>query len=394
MLAGVALASCSSTGGPALDTASFAPTAAASAGQADDALPADAVALAEPVAEEPTKAEQAAASEETGTVETAAAKPDAAIADEQVAASDGAGTAQATASETAAAPTPKPEEQAAPQIAAADAPEPVGEAAPTGSVQPQPTQFASAAPTVATVEPPVKKRGFLSSFFGTTPAAAAPSPIVEAAAVAKAEPAEEAEAPRILPVAAEPSRESRKIVNLVSSNQSEVKVAALGGSVLPGVRTDSLFEITRKNGLDDTSDVDLHEGDAGTITVAYAAGLARLAPNGLLKQRESVDTACLKPALVKVLKQVEQRFGKRLVVTSGYRSPAYNRKVSGARNSMHMYCAAADVQLPGVSKWELARFVRSMPGRGGVGTYCHTESVHIDVGPERDWNWRCRRRKA
>ena len=30
--------------------------------------------------------------------------------------------------------------------------------------------------------------------------------------------------------------------------------------------------------------------------------------------------------------------------------------------------------------------------RGGVGTYCHTDSVHVDVGPERDWNWRCRRR--
>ena len=38
-----------------------------------------------------------------------------------------------------------------------------------------------------------------------------------------------------------------------------------------------------------------------------------------------------------------------------------------------MYCAAADVQVPGVSKWELANYVRSMPGRGGVGTYCHTE---------------------
>ena len=58
-----------------------------------------------------------------------------------------------------------------------------------------------------------------------------------------------------------------------------------------------------------------------------------------------------------------------------------------------MYCAAADVQLPGVSKWELAKYVRAMPGRGGVGTYCH-QSIHIDVGPERDWNWKCRGRKT
>ena len=55
--------------------------------------------------------------------------------------------------------------------------------------------------------------------------------------------------------------------------------------------------------------------------------------------------------------------------------------------------AAADVQMPGVSKWELAAYARSMPGRGGVGTYCYTKSVHVDIGPERDWNWRCRRKR-
>ena len=32
-------------------------------------------------------------------------------------------------------------------------------------------------------------------------------------------------------------------------------------------------------------------------------------------------------------------------------------------------------------------------GRGGVGTYCHTNSVHIDIGKKRDWNWRCRRKR-
>ena len=94
-----------------------------------------------------------------------------------------------------------------------------------------------------------------------------------------------------------------------------------------------------------------------------------------------------------MLKQVERHYGAKIVVTSGYRSPSYNRKVRGARRSMHMFCAAADVQVSGVGKWELARYVRSLPGRGGVGTYCHTNSVHIDVGPERDWNWRCRSRR-
>ncbi|MEP1777640.1 MAG: D-Ala-D-Ala carboxypeptidase family metallohydrolase, partial [Nitratireductor sp.] len=161
---------------------------------------------------------------------------------------------------------------------------------------------------------------------------------------------------------------------------------------LPGVRQSALFEINRKSGLDEDDDIDVHEAGE-PVRVASAAGLARLAPNGLIKQTDRVDVGCLKPSLVRVLRRVEQHFGKKLIVTSGYRSPARNRRARGARNSLHMYCAAADVQVPGVSKAQLARFVRAMPGRGGVGTYCHTKSVHIDVGPERDWNWRCRRRR-
>ena len=128
------------------------------------------------------------------------------------------------------------------------------------------------------------------------------------------------------------------------------------------------------------------------IQVASAAGLARLTPNGLKTQHSGVDVKCLKPALVRVLKTIEKRYGKAVVVTSGYRSATRNASIRGAKNSLHIYCSAADIQVDGVDKWTLAKYVRSMPGRGGVGTYCHTKSVHIDIGPKRDWNWRCRRR--
>lgn len=220
-----------------------------------------------------------------------------------------------------------------------------------------------------------KKRGFLSSFFGSAPAAEA----------------------------AQPARKATPIIELASTGPAKpvVKASLSGGATggsenfLPGVRQEGLFEIKRKSGVDDDSDIDLHEDEGeGPVRVASAAGLARLAPNGLLTQTERVDVSCLKPSLVRVLKTVEQHYGKKIVVTSGYRSPAHNRRARGAKNSLHMYCAAADVQVPGISKWELAKFVRALPGRGGVGTYCHTESVHIDVGPERDWNWRCRRRQS
>jgi len=160
-------------------------------------------------------------------------------------------------------------------------------------------------------------------------------------------------------------------------------------SSLPGVRPNAGIQIMQRDSLYDDDDV---EAASAPVILASAAGLARLAPNGLKVQREGVQVACLKPQLVAVLKSLERRYGKSVIVTSGYRSPPYNRLVNGAKASLHMSCAAADIQIPGVSKWDLANFARSMPGRGGVGTYCHTESVHVDIGPTRDWNWRCSRR--
>jgi uncharacterized protein YcbK (DUF882 family) len=223
-----------------------------------------------------------------------------------------------------------------------------------------------------------QKKGFFASLFGGSSTSAAPRKGSDS--VAK-------------------TAEPKPIITLASAKQ-EVKpvaasVAGFTGDSLPGVRRQTaLFEITRKSGIDDDSDVDINEDEgAGLYRVASAAGMARLAPNGLLKQTDNVDVACLKPSLVRVLKTIEAHYGRKMIITSGYRDPARNRRARGARRSLHMYCAAADIQVPGVSKWELASYVRSMPGRGGVGTYCHTDSVHVDVGPERDWNWRCRRRK-
>ncbi|GAB1582169.1 D-Ala-D-Ala carboxypeptidase family metallohydrolase [Phyllobacterium phragmitis] len=192
--------------------------------------------------------------------------------------------------------------------------------------------------------------------------------------------------------------EEARILEKPAEKKAEVTVSAPKAPreynyALPGVRENFGIEIKRRASLDDDSDIDAHEEDESfPVQLASAGGLARLAPNGLRTQRESVDVACLKPQLVSMLKAIERRFGRPVMVTSGYRSPSHNRAVNGARRSLHMMCAAADIQVDGVSKWEIAKFVRSMPNRGGVGTYCHTRSVHVDIGPERDWNWRCVRR--
>ena len=155
---------------------------------------------------------------------------------------------------------------------------------------------------------------------------------------------------------------------------------------LPGVDPKSLFEIGQR----ESANEDAMEDVVTSFRVASIGGLARMAPNGLMVQRDDVQTACFPSKLVGLLHSIERRFGKRVLVTSGYRSPSHNRAVNGAKHSQHMNCNAADIVIPDVDRFAVASFVRSLPGRGGVGTYCHTAAIHVDVGPKRDWNWRCR----
>lgn len=140
---------------------------------------------------------------------------------------------------------------------------------------------------------------------------------------------------------------------------------------------------------DEFDDAHLDEEDdqpTGLMKLASLSGLTRVAPNGLFLQTDHVEVGCFKPELVRMIKDVERHYNTPAIVTSGYRPP------KGIRHgSKHYTCDAADIQIKGVSKWELATYLRSLPERGGVGTYCHTESVHMDTGEPRDWNWRCRR---
>jgi len=157
------------------------------------------------------------------------------------------------------------------------------------------------------------------------------------------------------------------------------KIVLARSNHLPGVKSNSkLFGIR-------------NEAYENGIQIASVGNFGRLSPNGLRVQHSKVRVNCFKPELLRILKIVERKYGRKPLITSGYRSPKRNRRAGGASNSQHIYCKAADFQIEGVSKWALAKYLRSIPGRGGVGTYCRTKSVHIDVGSKRDWHHPCRR---
>lgn len=68
---------------------------------------------------------------------------------------------------------------------------------------------------------------------------------------------------------------------------------------------------------------------------------------------------------------------KAITINSGYRSPAYNRKVGGARASQHLYGSAADIQVQGMNPGQVYQIADKLMGNcGGVGKY--NTFTHID----------------
>ncbi|CUX21238.1 YcbK family protein [Agrobacterium genomosp. 13] len=182
----------------------------------------------------------------------------------------------------------------------------------------------------------------------------------------------------------------KRLPKMIESGSAEnTQVAALPGAA---DRTMGIALSGRSMMSDEFDDAHLEDEEdqpTGLMKLASLSGLTRVSPNGLFLQTDHVEVGCFKPELVRMIKDVERHYNSPAIVTSGYRPPKGIRQ-----GSKHYTCDAADIQIKGVSKWELATYLRSLPERGGVGTYCHTESVHMDTGEPRDWNWRCRRTAA
>jgi len=224
---------------------------------------------------------------------------------------------------------------------------------------------ASAAEDQQESAPSPERKGFFASLF--QPSTRKPKRDVDETRVAKVR----KPAPRVRLTA-------RKRATETSSGRRS------GGIVgLPGVKRRNIFDIDEEG----------HEEFEEPIRTASIANLATRGRHGLLLQRPGVKVGCFTRPLLSILRKVERRFRRKPIVTSGYRSPRHNRMVRGARRSTHIRCMAADIQVKGVSKWKLAKYLRTLPGRGGVGTYCHTKSVHIDIGKKRAWHYCKRSRK-
>ena len=102
-------------------------------------------------------------------------------------------------------------------------------------------------------------------------------------------------------------------------------------------------------------------------------GNRRLAPDFKVRElrcKDGSDEILVDEALTVVLQCIREHFGKAVTITSGYRTPAHNAKVGGAKSSQHLLGRAADIRVQGVSVEDVAAYAESlMPDWGGVGRY-------------------------
>lgn len=96
------------------------------------------------------------------------------------------------------------------------------------------------------------------------------------------------------------------------------------------------------------------------------------------------DTVLIDAALAKYIQRIRNWAGVPIIISSGYRTPAYNKKIGGAPNSYHTRGQAADIYAKDRKKSisEIARFAQAI-GVPGVEKNEDSNYVHIDTRTKR-----------
>ena len=86
--------------------------------------------------------------------------------------------------------------------------------------------------------------------------------------------------------------------------------------------------------------------------------------------------------LVTILDILRDQVGKPVYINSGYRTPARNNKVGGAKYSYHMRGMAADIRIEDMTAKEIAnKLNKIIPSSCGIIVYASW--VHVDTRPNK-----------
>ena len=79
--------------------------------------------------------------------------------------------------------------------------------------------------------------------------------------------------------------------------------------------------------------------------------------HGLDNTPGDTEIANLRLLCEQVLQPLRDAYGRGIKVNSGYRAPDVNAAVGGSRTSDHCKGQAADIEIPGVPNYELAKYI-------------------------------------
>lgn len=92
------------------------------------------------------------------------------------------------------------------------------------------------------------------------------------------------------------------------------------------------------------------------------------------------DKILIDDKLVELLEFIRNYFNAPVIITSAYRTAAYNKKVGGSPNSQHLKGTAADIIVSGVEPSKVVTVAELFLGNsGGIGLYGISGFTHVDT---------------
>lgn len=120
---------------------------------------------------------------------------------------------------------------------------------------------------------------------------------------------------------------------------------------------------------------------AGTQSREYFDSLRNRTDYTLQPAHSGVNIADLSRELQEAGRLASEYFGARLRITSGHRSPLYNRQVGGASDSHHIGGNAIDIDITGMDAATRGRLVDSLVRAGFTGFGQYGTHLHADIRP-------------
>ena len=195
-----------------------------------------------------------------------------------------------------------------------------------------------------------------------------------------------------------------EVFNTISNASNRITGAAIAGGAI------RLSEADRQEQINKAKEIWIKSGMIAPTTMeelnnlpkwaALKAGSdarLKIAGGWVTKMTPASEGWTMLDTDVKVLVMRLQKAAKEAGITnnhltlySGYRSPAYNKAVGGVKSSQHMSGFAADLTWSGFRGYsvETSRFINIARSIGFRGIGIYNGFVHVDIGPERQWDKR------